>query len=359
MLAAFTAYRVKYCGIAVEKQHGVKLGNFKEIFENIYTWFKQKPEMLLEDLCTYGVNQDWHESFRETYLLNIVKEENTGDYLLVFWNRTRDNGSSIYGLSNNVKVSELEKNTKSIEGSKLGDAFVPGFATYYWVMPSEGIYVPILFAGSKSNQPAFHAWVHGFIQNESRYAIFENSEFRGYLINSMPQHDIDGKMLVPKFSSYVLHSVAKHDLIRRNRNKIKGIERRTTLKRMVEDQQNWFKNFLGAPSATLVDTPLRFQAILIPSADELDEILNENYTDRKTHSVAILFPANTPGLKEREWLDETLLRVKYNIKVDWVTFDALATANSIMREVSKLRISFLKELSVEVGQNAKEIKVAV
>lgn len=351
--ASIRFYEVRSCGLYRGSSRTATLGSFSAIAENIFNWSRQDGR-LIQNTCTYEVEEDSEFDFLETYLASARKSTLTGDYLFTFWNRTHASGESSVALDLGATINDVTEN--QLHRSTHPDSSIPGFATYFWLIPSRGVMATITFGSPRTGMNAFNYWLENFFRTESRYAMFENDNFTGYA-NGENQLHTD---LEPRFTKRLYKNPAKRDIIINNRTNIRGVTRRIKLDRANEvhnDALEGIKSLLGLTVNTeFVDheIPLTFELNQTPSEEELSSIMddyeNENSPRSSWEDVGFMFPRdNSYGANEKEWLSKSYAKTKISLIVEWVVTGQLINGADLLQQLDNGRQEYLSLITEPVA----------
>jgi len=324
------------------------MGSFSEIANNIQNWSNTKGK-LIQNTCTYEVNEDFDMDFLETYLVAMKHDAETGDYFLAMWNRTHESGDSVYALNPNTTIDDIGEG--ALHKGDLPAHSIPGFATYFWLMPSKNTVATITFGTPRTGIKQFSYWLENFIRTESRYVRFDNDEFLGYANGDNPPNS----ELIPRFARTLHKNPAKKDLIINNRDEIRGVIRRVTLARSQiahEETLGHLTRLFGSKSKELIphEIPLTYELGYTPSKVELDRIIEayeEGSGTGNWEDVGFKFSqTNKFGADEKEWLSKSFSKGKMSIDLEWVVSGQLINMDSLKTQVRARRDEFIALLPI-------------
>jgi hypothetical protein len=352
--ASIRFYSVKHCGLYKPHARNCTLGSFSQILDNIYNW-ALAPGRLIQNTCTYEVNEDFDMEFLETYLVSAKKCATNGDMLFSFWNRTHASGSSVYALDAAAQLDNVSEDV--FHQGNLPESSIPGFATYFLFMPSKSVMATITFGNPRSGMSAFSYWLENFLKTESRYVHFDASDqFSGYrCANGTIYNDLE-----PRFIKSLYKNPSKRNMILANRENIRGIVRRINLDRAQPSELDVFdrlRSLFGASGITELndhEVSLKYELSYTPSATELDEIISayDNSLNRTNwEDVGLLFPDNNSfGANGTEWLSKSFAKTKIAIEVDWVLTGQLINGNVLLASIGFHRQDLLELLITETEE---------
>lgn len=359
--ASVRFHKIKSCGLYRERARKPELGSFTEIVNNIYNWSNSQGR-LIQNTCTYEVNEDSDMDFLETYLVSMKHDSISGDYFIAMWNKTHDSGDSVYALDASATIDNV--NEQALYKGNLPSHSIPGFATYFWLMPSQNTIATITFGTPRTGMKPFSHWLESFIKTESRYVKFDdNDQFIGYAVgDNKPNAE-----LVPRFTRTLHKNPAKRDLILQSRDQIRGVIRRIKLDRaqpIHEGTVDKLLSLIGIANRNEHmphEIPLTYELNYTPSEAELNGII-DNYESGQGNGswedVGFKFPQNNVfGADEKEWLSKSYCKGKISIDVEWVVIGQLLDMLNLKTSINSRREELMNLLPA-IREVDAEIQVA-
>lgn len=348
--ASIRYHKVEQCGLYRPKARKPEMGSFASIIDNVYKWSNTGGK-LIQNTCTYEVSEDFDMDFLETYLVSMKHNVTTGDYFLAMWNKTHDSGDSVYALDPATAVDHLSKG--ALHKGNLPAKSIPGYATYFWIIPAQNTIATITFGTPRTGMRSFSYWLENFIATESRYVAFDDDDnFMGYAVG---ENDPNPE-LEPRFVRKLHKNPGKRDLILKNRDKIKGVIRRITLDRAQSIHAGTIDKLLSLVGITdpnfLVNhkIPLSYELNYTPTADELDHMIEEYENSHSVGSwedIGFKFPQNNSfGADEKEWLSRSYAKWQIGIDVEWVVIGQLLSIDNLMKSVNGSRTELMELLPI-------------
>ncbi|WP_138518301.1 hypothetical protein [Limnobacter alexandrii] len=338
--ASLRFHKVKHCGLYKQLGRKAEFGSFKEIVENVKNW-SSHSNRLVHNTCTYEVSADADMDFLETYLVSAKHESSTGDYVFATWNRTHNSGDSVYGLDPSTAVDSVSKG--ALHKGNLPAKSIPGYASYFWLIPSSNTIATITFGVPRTGMKPFAYWLESFIRAESRYVRFDKEDkFLGYAAGtSAPNPDLH-----PRFERSLHRNLPKRDIIIKYRSHITGVVRRINLTRTKAAHLTVLEklgSLMGVSSQTSnqIDVPLTYELKYTPSEADLDAIIKAYEGDSSTSNwedVGFKFPAsNAFGANQIEWLSKSYAKGQASIDVAWVVPGQLLDMQVLLNTLTKRR----------------------
>lgn len=122
----------------------------------------------LRETSTYA---DLDHDLHKTFCYDIKKSANTGNFLLITWNKISDSNNTVAKISGSSKVGEANISTSSLDPDDI-----PGFPTYFWIMPKKNKMATINFDYAQNGRQDLHRYLKDFISKWSRYSFSSLNE---------------------------------------------------------------------------------------------------------------------------------------------------------------------------------------
>lgn len=335
--ASVTMYEISKCGYFSGRNKAPDFGNLPEILKDMKSWSATKN---LEDTITYEPTDDLFP----TYLYNI--KEFKGTWLLTIWNRTPSTQGNVASVMGNSVVGNAK-----VVMNKIQKGSIPGFATYFWVIPSKGVFANIRFQHAFSGQPAFQQYMQSYLESCSSYVALDPNpanadiEILGY------REDVqnDPEDYAPRFQTNLFRKPGPHLYLASNADKIQRIIKKTKLAlNDAGDLSNW-------------QTFLRWSYINPANKHKPADFINMSYTVGVNVNRADVLQIIKEWSEndERQW-DDFGFKLKGDPKTHWLSHaiarndfeldvtrenDEVVDSDSLMQALYKARAKIIGLLS--------------
>lgn len=165
--ARITLYKITECGLYEKGGKNSVLGNLEIFLEDLEKWVHIKDKTLKET-CTYASLDD--EELNKTFCYDI-KKDTKGNYLLITWNKSANANNGVAIVSGSSKVGEA-----SIQTNNHKPDDIPGFPTYFWIMPNENRFATLNFDFAQNGRQAVEKYLREFFIKWSRYVVSTTDE---------------------------------------------------------------------------------------------------------------------------------------------------------------------------------------
>ena len=355
--ARIRIHRISECGYYPRGSSQPVFGSVADVLRDLERWIvgnkpdekKKLSETSLEDL---------------TYCCDI-RSNSFGDYFVTTWNRTSDS-IDITSIEGSKPVGESAVNLL-----KVPEGYIPGFATYFWIIPSMNKIATIKFSDGHRKQglPEFRDYILFYMRNLSGYCIHEKSNDSEDLKNLRQKGEIKSLILgyadldssTPerlhakfdtKFYENIDRGLYDLDLIRQKRSSIRKILRKTKITEEDESKAAFLDGLMsltGLANVSKESRTFRLEYGLNfpdPSQEELDDILT-NWQD-KTECLGeyenLGFQIKEDDGKLRNiWVDSLYSSKEFELETRRDKIGLIAI-ESLEESISNMRRSILSDL---------------
>lgn len=258
-------HRVEQAGFYPWGKRDRVLGGLHETFEALHHWGRGKRFSL-----TRLVDRREQEDL-PVYLLGI--EPLGREWVFATWNRVPDSEGKIPSIGMNSVVGDRPQ----VHLNDIDENTIPGFATYFWVVPDLDVIATIRIETRATGKDAMRGYVERFLETESGYVVADDQDaVVGY-------RALDGRgeiyRVKPMFRLSPFVKQGPLNYIRRHREQIVRVVRTGHLVAVnAQDRQvsqGLFAFMRGArPDHQLVnERRVKLELDFTPSADELDAMI--------------------------------------------------------------------------------------
>jgi hypothetical protein len=315
--AKITFYQISKCGLYKYGAEDPTLGKIAGFLEQLKVWVKKggKP---LDETCTYVVDdgEDVDRTFSYEGKVAAVKAKSKV-------------GSAV------VEFTTLPKNS------------IPGYATYFWFVPSKNVYATVRFQHRLNGKRNLDKYIKEFIAKFSDYVVLDDDGNADFTVAGYSEKDGDKTLnLHSQFKSVVVRKPGQIEYIRQNVGKIRKIERHNKLlPQKNESQELWQKALLtlGLKNQPKLKSEVNFsyEFSFTPTDVELVEIVNEweKNHDSKWDDVGFMLKGEQSPL----WLSNSLARDQFDVDVKRID-DEIVDAKSLLDQLTDKRSLILSLL---------------
>lgn len=335
--ASISFFRVNKCGYYKWSSEEAEFGSLEDTMSQLAAW---GGDVELAQTKLADPKPDSEQL--PVYLFGIKKDKDS--WVFATWNEVPSHEAGIASVkldskvgAPQVKLNEIEKNT------------IPGYATYFWVIPSKNILATIRFGRPISGQAAMTGYLQRFLSQYTSYAVWsevgvKDAKVLGY------SDDPDGelKKVRPAFQTSAYMKSGPRDYILKNWSSITKVVRRghiTTTKPLDRATFQGFMQWIRSDSKN--KTAVRQSAYLelqySPEYDELRKMIDAEESDPDTFGWDDLgFGMKGEGSTIR-WLSRARAAGVFNLQIDRKDEETI-TLNSLMQALNDNRSDILKTL---------------
>jgi hypothetical protein len=206
------------------------------------------------------------------YLFGIIKERDS--WVFATWNEVPSHEAGVASVQLDSKVGAPQVNLNSIPKNSI-----PGYATYFWVIPSMNLLATIRFGRPVSGQANMVGYVNRFLSQFTSYTIWKDpSSANAHILGYTDEPDNVPKKVRPSFktSAFVKPGLREH--IIQHWADVRKVVRRghvSTYKKVDRDMIQGFLRFIRSSVNTphIVQQSAYLELEYRPSLDELKEMI--------------------------------------------------------------------------------------
>lgn len=330
--AKVTFYKIEKCGLYEYGADDPKLGGVSDFLNQLKAWVK-KNDKPLDETCTYAIEES--EDVDRTFCYDLVANGVTGDFLLTTWNETPSYQGKVAAVKAKSKVGSAK-----VEFTKLPKDSIPGYATYFWFIPSENVFATIRFQHRLNGKKNLDKYFKEFISKFSDYVVLADDGEADFNVAGYSEKDGgDPLNLHSQFKASIVRKPGQIDYILEQKNQIRKITRHNRLSpKIAECQEFWQKALLnlGLKKQRNLNSEVNFsyEFSFTPSEPELKEMIAEweKSHDSKWDDIGFTLK----GEQVPRWLSNSLARDQFKLDVNRID-EEIVDAKSILEQLTEKR----------------------
>ena len=300
-------YKINSCGYYKHGLQEPEFGSISSVLSDLKNWIH---DLTLIQRGTYEVRDG--EELEKSYCLNCIQRNN--QFLVTMWNQiptTQNNAVAAISADSTINVTtysfkEFPKNT------------IPGYATYFWIIPDKNLLATIRFHHSKNGHKNFTKYLNEFMAKFSSYVVAEeNNEDEHNLILGYRETDDDEiQSLNSRFHDSIYKKDGMIEYISQHQNRITKIIRKNRLSITESDDRGFFTRMMDRvllqnvnPEST--EVKVKYEVNYTPSQDQLQQIIREWNEKNETRWDDIGF--NISG--HTYWLSHSTAKDKIDLNI--------------------------------------------
>jgi hypothetical protein len=223
--ARVTFYTAAKCGFYKRGEKEPSFGGLAGTFQQLANW-SNGLALSLTKLTDPAPDADT----MPVYVLEMRPCGN--DWILACWNEVPSADGNITSVSKDSIVGAPQ-----VHLNEVVENSIPGYATYFWVIPDKNVVASIKFSDFTTGLKAMSAYVNDFLALESTYAIDAvDAEGKSYIAGYTDKADKIATAAKPKFQLVTFNKKGRRAYLLENHAKIKRVLRvgRVTLENVVD-----------------------------------------------------------------------------------------------------------------------------
>ena len=300
-------YQINSCGYFRYGSQEPEFGNVSSILSDLKNWIR---DLTLVERATYEVRDG--EDLEKSYCLNCVQRNN--QFLVIMWNQiptTQNNAVAAISADSTI-------NSPTYSFNEFPENTIPGYATYFWIIPERNLLATIRFHHSKNGHKNFTKYLNEFMAKFSSYVVSEESPDDEYnIIVGYRESDAnEAQTLNSRFHDSIYKKDGKIEYIRQHSNRITKIIRKNRLSITEPDDRGFFTRMMDRvllQDVTPEDTEVKvkYEVSYTPTPDQLQQMIldwNES-NETRWDDIGFNIAGNTYWLSHSTAKDEVELNV--------------------------------------------------
>ncbi|CAI1947599.1 Uncharacterised protein [Serratia marcescens] len=341
--ATITFYKIQKCGYYLYGADVAAFGDCLDLLTDLHNWAGGKT---LKQTKTYEANDD----VLPAYLLDVKR--NGDNFVLLLWNEVPSTDQNVPSVEEDARFGT----GPAVILNAIQQGSIPGFATYFWFVPSKGLVASIKLNHAVTGQRAMQCYLHNFLRQSSNRVMAEavvqedgthEVVIKGYKANPTDAH-LPKKRHYPQFVTGLVKNPGKHDIIKQNANNISKVEKVVELDLAKADELSLWQKLLvemkiSQPQNPGASTKIRYE--ISPELDltDIDDMIADWNANGDINSCDYGFKFK--GDQQMYWLSRSLARTKFPLDLDRQDAE-FVTSDSLLTELIGKRDVIFREVGV-------------
>jgi len=344
-ISLFTVSKCGYYKADTMNNAGVasEFGDLEQTIRNIEKWAHGKK---IHQTATYDVPED--SELRKTFFVGIYPQND--DFLICLWNQIIETGKKVASVGMDDVVGDVHTKFTEIDPNRI-----PGYPTYFYVMPREGKIATVRFGHKSNGMDNFKKYVYEFLKvicpdhvvhhvPEGDEAVKIGRVVRGY------RKDVTKEVvqnIFPRLKIDTIRKAGDLEKIRKNSANIRQIVSKTTISSDVPVDRNFWQviaNMLGGEiqNRRIVDEMnIKIEVPLVVSEDEANSLIDVwearlQNTDSSWEDLGFRLSGESTPL----WIGKSHARKKFHIDLHWIN-EELVSPDNLKSELHRMRREIL------------------
>lgn len=331
--AKFLFFDVDKCGFYSGRQGAPSFGGLDDMLEDLFEW---SQGLSLAETQTFTPAADGN--LMPVYLLDI--QRSVDGWLVVTWNEVPSTAGAVASVDRNSRVGRAD-----VTANEIPDGGIPGFATYFYFVPSRNVFCSIRFQHANSGQPGMRSYMDAFLSMYSKYAVTAANgraiDVKGYrqVGEGFNYEENQYEPVIPRFITS-LHKVPGHwDFIRENLDDVRKVVRKTTLNLdRAEDLSTWQVALRWANLGRPEREPDKVRVVLEIASSVTQHDFDMMTAEWEARNVREVDDTGfvMKGSSEVHWLSKSSAKAELEIDVERLNFEVVDSI-SLLRAIEAFR----------------------
>lgn len=328
-------FNITRCGYYKFGESEPEFGLLSDVLADLQSWTKGKT-MRQTKIFNPAADSEF-----PVYINDLAIDPKSGDSVLVTWNETPTTPSgSIASAAGDDAVGQV-----SIDLVDVPDGGIPGFPSYFYIIPEKSILISVRFDGEHhTGQPSASKFINEYMAKCSSYVVYTESddgvEIKAYArtLGGTPQN------VHPSYKTAVAKVPGKVEWLRKNCASIRKLVRREQLNAIVAEEHSklsWIWKWFGVTDPGIQSSKgvkFAFELDCKLTEDQFDTLVQFDTLEDDRNSGIGFRMAGDGG--EVHWLSHCLVKQEIDIAVK--RSDAgIASAKDLLTHMLAMRSSLL------------------
>lgn len=307
--SSITFYKITECGYFARGDESVAFGSISELLEDLRDWSAGKK--LIETKVSEVEESDTQGN---TYLFDI--KEKDGTWLVTTWNETPSVEGNVVSVQGDSNVGDA-----TIHMNPIAEGSIPGYATYFWLIPSRRVFASIRFHHPQTAQKPFSAYLEKFLETHGRHVVVgEPNEESDYpIVGYAEDANDDPAHYYPRFRTELVRNPGQKQFMLDNIDKITKVIRKEVLDLTHTDRLSFWQKMLrqaglSAPPVLPIKPRISFELPFKPTAADINNLFQE--WDDGGENKWDDFGIKLTGDNEIHWVSHTLARKRFDLTIE-------------------------------------------
>lgn len=222
-------FDIKKAGYYLRGANEPALSGVSDLLRKLKTWASDGRQFS----NTTCYQADSSNDLYNTYFCDFAEDSASGDSVLILWNEIANDNGTIYGMDPSTKPGQSAMLSTGF-GSKPA---IPGMPSYFWFVPSQGIFASIKFDHSSHGKQNLENYLAGFLLNKAPYRVVDNDQ-KVVGFSKDGKSNEQSSQLSARFQAYARVQDQLEAELLANVDNISRIIKRETLQYSVKDDRN-------------------------------------------------------------------------------------------------------------------------
>lgn len=326
--ASFSFYNITQCGYFSRGEEEPSFGTIQEILEDLQNWSNGKK--LIETKVSEVENSD---TSGNTYLFDIKTTQHT--WLITTWNETASTNGRVASVQ-----AESDVGNATVHMNNIVAGSIPGYATYFWVIPEKQIFASIRFHHPYTAQKPFRAYINKFMECFARHVVVGNAtpESEYPILGYSNTQDGEPRHYYPRFHTELLKNPGERQFLLDNANNITKVIRKEELDLSQEETLTLWQKMLRQSGLSNPQTPpirprITYDIPFNPTVTDIESMFAtwEEGAESNWNDLGVKMRSSP----EIHWISHTLAKMEFDINVERINEEIVSSTSIINAALEK------------------------
>ncbi|MGG6350609.1 hypothetical protein [Pseudomonas putida] len=333
--AQITFYKINQAGFYKRGETGQsEFGSSASLLQELSGWSQGKSLAVTK---TFEPVEG--AEFLPVYLMDITADRQ--DWLVTMWNQTPATQGKVAAAMGDSAVGNAQ-----VVMNAIPEGGIPGFATYFWFVPEEGVFASIRFQHLITGQKPMQEYMEAYLGHYSTSVVFTDPDadadlqILGYRrgANDPVRNDVS-----PRFRTQILKKAGEHNLLLDSAHLIRKVVRKTSLQlNRPEELAFWQKAYRMATLRHAQNLPdevnFKYEVKARMDRDEVQNIIETWTENHETEWDDYGFVLN--GQSSPHWLSHAIARSSFSFDIERNNLEVVNPV-SLLRALGAQRVDIL------------------
>lgn len=333
--ARISLFTISRCGYYGFRKTDHKFCTLSETLTALDNWAKGKS---LRQTKTFEVRDG--EDLCPVYLFDI--HQSGDNWLITTWNETNKFVGGVASVKGGSRVGAA-----TVDLTDLDPDSIPGFPTYFFIVPSQNILASVRFSHAATGQAGLREYVRSYLELFSPYVVMGPDESGDAVVKGYRKSvtEVVSTSINPHFDTRELRNPGKLDEMRQNVHKIRKLTRKATLElNQPADLRLWQSMLarlnLSRHEGTGQKVSVKYDLTSTVTVDELNAMIEawESSRARTWDDYGVFYKG---GPNSPDWFSNSIAAGKFEVRVTYVS-EAQIDSQSLLNALLKIRDEVLR-----------------
>ena len=333
-----TFYRARQCGYYQYASADPAFGNMADLLSEVHSWAQDK------ELAQTRIGAASGDGERTPIYLSEVREAD-GSYLITAWNEVPATSDGfVASAPAKARVGQVR-----VVKNKVEKGTIPGFPTFFWLLPSAGLLATLRFELAISGQQAMQEYLEQFLATQSMHAVVQSDGDDSDDLHTVWAYRAHKKAtpttrVAPRFRTKLVTRPGEIELLKKRVDQIRRVHRRAELQLKDTADRKWWQEAVGflqvKPAVQPKKARLRASMSVTLTSAELKTLIKD-WEEENGGSEWSDCGFQLKGENEIHWLSGTRASGEFKVDVTRNPENGQIDTSKLLTTVQRMRSELL------------------